>query len=133
MKDRRRFFICGLATLLCAQMLYGALIFSSLYKHFQETALHLNGIVCRDIAVHLSLITRAGKKLPLKTAASVIDRYYGRVEADDILVTDPAFRVLVQMSSERSAAPPLPEGHAPGQPLPEKYSVGKSICTIQAV
>ena len=133
MKDWRRFFICGLATLLCAQMLYGALVFSSLYKHFQAPALHLNSIVCRDIAVHLSLITRAGKKLPLKTAASVIDRYYGRVEADDILVTDPAFRVLVQMSSGRTAALPLPEDHAPGQALPEKYSVGKSICTSHAV
>ncbi len=133
MNDRRRFFICGLAALLCAQMLYGALIFSSLHKHFQEPALHLNAIACRDIADHLRLITRAGKKLTRKTAASIIGRYYGRVEADDILVTDPAFRVIAQTGSESVAAPPLPDDHDQGKPLPGNYSAGKTLCASHAI
>ena len=133
MKGKQRIFVCGLAALLCAQILYGALIFSSLYKQFLEPPLYLNSIVCRDIADHLSLITRTGKKLTPRTAAAVIGRFHERAEADDILVTDAAFRVIARTGSGSAALPPLPDGHRPGKPIPESFTAGRSLCASHAV
>ncbi len=133
MSGKKKIFFCGLAALLCAQILYGALVFSSLYKQFQEPPLHLNSIVSRDIADHLSLVTRAGKKLTPKTAASVINRYQGHVDADDILVTDASLRVIARMGDGSAVSPPLPEGHHQGEQIPETFTTSARICASHAV
>ena len=49
----RRIFLGGLVALLCAQILYGTLMLSALYKQYEEPVVQINALLCRDISDHL--------------------------------------------------------------------------------
>lgn len=59
----RRLLAVGVPVLLCTQLLYGALMLSALARQYREPVIQTNGIVCQDIAAHLSLLVRVGKSL----------------------------------------------------------------------
>ena len=69
--NRRSLFLGGLAALLCAQILYGALMLSALYKQYEGPVVQVNALLCRDISDHLSLLVRVGKSLRPQT----VDRF----------------------------------------------------------
>ena len=58
-----RLLIGGLFALLCAQMLYGALMFSALYNQYEKPTVKVAGLLCNDIAEHLSLLDRKSTRL----------------------------------------------------------------------
>ena len=84
----RRLLAGGVLALLCAQLLYGALMLSALYKQYQEPVFQINGLVCQDIADHLGLLVRVGKSLRPQTVERFLSHYRTRTEADNIAVAD---------------------------------------------
>ncbi|WP_077072509.1 MFS transporter [Mailhella massiliensis] len=92
----RRLLTGGILALLCAQLLYGALMLSALYKQYQEPVFQINGLVCRDIADHLGLLVRVGKSLRPQTVERFLSLYRTRTEAENIAVTDGAGNVIFQ-------------------------------------
>ena len=92
----RRLLTGGILALLCAQLLYGALMLSALYKQYQEPVFQINGLVCRDIADHLGLLVRVGKSLRPQTVERFLSLYRTRTEAENIVVTDGAGNVIYQ-------------------------------------
>lgn len=91
-----RLLIGGLLTLLCAQLLYGALMFSALYKQYQEPELQVSGLLCKDMADHLSLLVRVGKSLRPSTLERALAPYSGRASVEKLVVTDGSDAVLYQ-------------------------------------
>lgn len=92
----RRLFIGGLIALLCAQVLYGALMLSALYKQYEKPNVTVNGLLCTDIADHLSLFIRVGKSLRPQTVAHFLEPYQARTEAVNLAVTDTGGNVIGQ-------------------------------------
>lgn len=102
----------GIAALLCAQCLYGALVLSALYKQYREPALIVQGLLCENIADHLSRLVRFGKTLRVQTLEHFLDPYYSRTDAENIVITDSSGTVLTAWTP-------------PGRtfPIPEKSKV----------
>lgn len=98
----RRLLTGGILALLCAQLLYGALMLSALYKQYQEPVFQINGLVCRDIADHLGLLVRVGKSLRPQTVERFLSLYRTRTEAENIAVTDASGRVIFQWDKNGS-------------------------------
>lgn len=96
----RRLLTGGMLALLCAQVLYGALMLSALYRQYQEPVFQINGLVCRDIADHLGLLVRVGKKLRPQTVERFLTLYHTRTEAENIAVTDVSGRVISQWNKQ---------------------------------
>ena len=98
----RRLVVGGLLTLLCAQLLYAALMLSALYKQYQEPELQVNGLVCKNVADHLSLLVRVGKSLRESTLERCLAPYRERIGVDDgtvaedVKITDMHGAVLYQ-------------------------------------
>lgn len=92
----RRLFVGGILALLCAQLLYGALMLSALYKQYQEPVFQINGLVCQDIADHLGLLVRVGKSLRPLTLERFLSQYHTRTEAENIVVADTKGKILYQ-------------------------------------
>ena len=92
----RRLFIGGIFALLCAQLLYGTLMLSALYKQYQEPVFQINGLICQDIADHLGFLVRVGKSLRPKTLERFLSQYHTRTEAENIAVTDTDGNVIHQ-------------------------------------
>lgn len=90
----RRLYIGGFLALLCAQLLYGALALSSLHKQYGEPATTLQSMVCKDLASHLSMLVRFGKKLDARTVGTFLNRYEGRFSAANIVVTTAAGEII---------------------------------------
>ena len=92
----RRLFVGGILALLCAQLLYGTLMLSALYKQYQEPVFQINGLVCQDIADHLGLLVRVGKSLRPLTLERFLSQYQTRTEAENIAVADTDGNVIYQ-------------------------------------
>ena len=92
----RRLFIGGILALLCAQLLYGTLMLSALYKQYQEPVFQINGLICQDIADHLGFLVRVGKSLRPQTLERFLSQYHTRTEAENIAVTDTKGNVIHQ-------------------------------------
>ncbi len=92
----RRLLTGGILALLCAQLLYGALMLSALYKQYQEPVFQINGLICQDIAEHLGLLVRVGKNLRPQTVERFLSLYRARTEAENIAVTDASGRIIYQ-------------------------------------
>ncbi len=105
---RVRLLAGGIAALLCAQLLYGALVLSALYKQYREPALIVQGLLCENIADHLSRLVRFGKTLRVQTLEHFLDPYHGRTDAENIVITDKAGNVLAAWASP-GATFPIPE------------------------
>ncbi len=95
-----RLLIGGLLTLLCAQLLYGALMFSALYRQYQEPELQVSGLMCKDMADHLSLLVRVGKSLRPSTLERVFAPHRDRAQSENVIVTDADGALLYQWDSE---------------------------------
>ena len=95
----RRLLAGGILALLCAQILYGALMLSALYKQYQEPVFQINGLVCQDIADHLGLLVRVGKSLRPQTLERFLSLYRTRTEAENIAVTDTSGNILYQWTT----------------------------------
>ena len=104
-----RLLIGGFVTLLCAQLLYGALMFSALYKQYQEPELQLRGLLCKDMADHLSLLVRVGKSLRLSTLERSFAPYRGRADVEKVIVTNEKGVVLYQWDEEERDAFAAPQ------------------------
>ena len=102
----RRLLVAGILTLLCTQVLYGALMLSALSKQYREPVLQTNGMVCQDIANHLSLLVRVGKSLRPQTLERALDSYRSRTEAEDLIVSDASGKVLFQWGQAEHPTPP---------------------------
>ena len=92
----RRLFIGCILALLCAQLLYGTLMLSALYKQYQEPVFQINGLICQDIADHLGFLVRVGKSLRPQTLERFLSQYHTRTEAENIAVTDTKGNVIHQ-------------------------------------
>ncbi|HJD96685.1 MFS transporter [Mailhella massiliensis] len=99
----RRLLTGGILALLCAQLLYGALMLSALYKQYQEPVFQINGLVCRDIADHLGLLVRVGKSLRPQTVERFLSLYRTRTEAENIAVTDASGKIIFQWDRNEKA------------------------------
>lgn len=84
----RRLFIGGIIALFCAQILYGALMLSAMYKQYQEPFFKVNGLLCKDMADHLSLLVRVGKSLRQSTLEKYFKPFRGRIAVENIIVFD---------------------------------------------
>ncbi len=94
---KRRLLFGGLAALLCAQILYGALMLSALYKQYEGPVVQVNALLCRDISDHLSLLERVGKSLRPQTVDRFLAPYKSRTKAVDIAVTDAQGRIISRL------------------------------------
>jgi len=84
----RRLFIGGLLALFCAQVLYGALMLSALYKQYQDPIFKVNGLLCKDMANHLSLLVRVGKSLRYSTLDKYFTPFRERIDIENLAVVD---------------------------------------------
>ena len=98
----RRLLTGGILALLCAQLLYGALMLSALYKQYQEPVFQINGLICQDIAEHLGLLVRVGKSLRPQTVERFLSQYHTRTEAENLAVTDAVGHVIHQWDKNGS-------------------------------
>ncbi len=126
----RRLLAGGILALLCAQLLYGALMLSALYKQYQEPVFQINGLVCQDIADHLGLLVRVGKSLRPQTVERFLSQYHTRTEAENIAVTDAAGRVIYQWDALGET-----DLHTPADAKPvfgplKKFSTDDSFWTV---
>lgn len=100
----RRLLAVGVPVLLCTQLLYGALMLSALARQYREPVIQTNGIVCQDIAAHLSLLVRVGKSLRPQTLERTLTERKTRTSAEELVVTGTEGEVLFQWGNI-----PLPE------------------------
>ena len=105
---RARLLAGGVAALLCAQVLYGALVLSALYKQYRQPALVVQGLMCEDIAGHLSRLVRFGKTLRAQTLEHFLDPYHGRTDAENLVVINRSGDVLAAWNAP-GASFPVPE------------------------
>lgn len=125
----RRLLAGGVLALLCAQLLYGALMLSALYKQYQEPVFQINGLVCQDIADHLGLLVRVGKSLRPQTVERFLSHYRTRTEADNIAVADASGRVIYQWKSDGSSTLMVPAGASPVFGQVRKFSTDDDFWT----
>ena len=92
----RRLFLGGLLTLLIAQMLYGALMLSALYKQYQDPILQINGMLCKDLSDRLGFQVRVGKALRASTVERFDEPLRDRTEINAFAVAAPDGRILYQ-------------------------------------
>ncbi|WP_458400624.1 MFS transporter [Mailhella sp.] len=98
--DIKRLFLGGLLTLLLAQLLYGALMLSALYKQYQHPVLQVNGLLCKNMADHLSLLVRAGKSLRPTTVEKFFAPFRGRTNVHNLAVIDKEGKVIYQWEKD---------------------------------
>ena len=103
----------GLITLLVTQLLYGALILSALYKQYQEPILQVNGLLCKDMADHLSLFVRAGKSLRPSTVQKSFGAFLRRTDVHNLAVVDTQGKVIYQWEEDAPAAADIPRNATP--------------------
>ncbi len=120
----------GILALLCAQLLYGALMLSALYKQYQEPVFQINGLVCQDIADHLGLLVRVGKSLRPQTVERFLSLYHTRTEAENIAVTDAAGHVIHQWQTNGPAALTTPADAKPVFGMVQKFSTDNRFWTV---
>ena len=115
MKQRglKRLFIGGLLALLIAQLLYGALMLSALYKQYQAPILQVNGLLCKDMADHLSLLVRVGKSLRPSTVEKFIAPFRGRTNVHNLAVIDREGKVIYQWEKDAPTAVSIPDDAKP--------------------
>ena len=126
----RRLLAGGIFALLCAQLLYGALMLSALYKQYQEPVFQINGLVCQDIADHLGLLMRVGKSLRPQTVERFLSLYHTRTEAENIAVTDAAGQVIHQWKKDGPTSLHTPADAKPVFGLVRKFSTDDSFWTV---
>lgn len=125
----RRILIGGILSLLLAQILFGALMLSALYKQYQEPIFQINGLLCQDIANHLGLLERAGKSLRAATVERFLSHYRSRTEAENIAVASPSGHIIYQWKKDgpSSLLPPADAKSISGQL--KKFSSDDSFLT----
>lgn len=104
----KRLFVGGLISLLIAQLLYGTLIISALYKQYQEPILQVNGLLCKDMADHLGLLVRAGKNLRPSTLQKFFAPFRGRTNVNNLAVIDTEGKVIYQWDRNAPTAVDIP-------------------------
>ncbi len=126
----RRLFIGGILALLCAQLLYGTLMLSALYKQYQEPVFQINGLVCQDIADHLGLLVRVGKSLRPLTLERFLSQYQTRTEAGNIAVADTDGNVIYQWAKNGEPRIAIPSEAKPVFGQVRKFSTDDSFWTV---
>ncbi len=126
----RRLLTGGILALLCAQLLYGALMLSALYKQYQEPVFQINGLVCQDIADHLGLLVRVGKSLRPQTIERFLAQYRTRTEAENIAVTDVSGNVIYQWNDGAKTHLTAPADAKPVFGPLKKFSTDESFWTV---
>ena len=91
-----RLFLGGLLTLLIAQMLYGALMLSALYKQYQDPILQINGMLCKDLSDRLGFQVRVGKALRPSTVERFVEPIRKSTEIHELAVAAPDGRIIYQ-------------------------------------
>lgn len=107
---RVRIMLWGAVALLCAQVFYGLLVASSLYRQYRGPMLAVQAVTCDDVALRLGRMARLGKPLDrIKDLSGMLDGFRATTTASNLLVTDAAGTVLAAWSAEsvggRMAAP----------------------------
>ncbi len=126
----RRLFVGGILALLCAQLLYGTLMLSALYKQYQEPVFQINGLVCQDIADHLGLLVRVGKSLRPLTLERFLSQYQTRTEAENIAVADTDGNVIYQWAKAGERRILTPSDAKPVFGQVQKFSTDDSFWTV---
>ena len=126
----RRLLAGGIVALLCAQLLYGALMLSALYKQYQEPVFQTSGLVCQDIADHLGLLVRVGKSLRPRTVERFLSLYHTRTEAENIAVTDHSGNVIYQWARNGASRIAIPADAKTVFGQIRKFSTDDSFWTV---
>ena len=104
----KRLLIGGFLALLVAQLLYGALMLSALYKQYQAPILQVNGLLCKDMADHLGLLVRVGKSLRPSTVEKFFAPFRGRTNVHNLAVIDKEGKVIYQWEKDAPTAVSIP-------------------------
>lgn len=125
----KRLFLGGFLALLVAQLLYGALMLSALYKQYQSPILQANGLLCKDIADHLGLLVRVGKSLRPSTVEKFCQPFRERTDAHDLAVTSASGDVIYRWdsSAEKNIAVPKDARQVFGDV--KSFSSGEAVWT----
>jgi MFS family permease len=121
-RSRLPFVLGGLAALLCAQVLYGALVLSALHKQYAKPMQAVQTLVCEELGNRLGRMTRLGKE-PGRIAQleSLLASYRSEV-TDSLLVLDAQKKVLAGWGQEQGTSFSLPAQSTTPQDQTEKFS-----------
>lgn len=106
--SRLPFLIGGLVALICAQILYAALVLSALHKQYDKPMLAVRALVCDHVANRLGRMTRMGKAPERIAHLDQLLAAYADTEPDALLVLRADGTVLEGWGWPKGVTFPMP-------------------------
>lgn len=103
------FILGGLCALLCAQVLYGALVLSALHKQYAKPMQAVQALVCQELGNRLGRMTRLGKEPARIAQLDAVLTPYASGMMDSLMVLDGQRKVLAGWGQDLGTLFVLPE------------------------